>query len=184
MAKDNLRWLVLLVQLPASPSSARVALWRRLRTVGASSVMQGAWALPFSEAHRSLLAAEVELIEKTGGSAALLIGEAVAGTDGRSLKERFRADRAREYDEFAERANALLAEIAKETRARKFTFAEFEEVEDDFRKLQSWLVKIAARDFFPDKRRADARNRLRRCETALHDFAQKVYRADGATATE
>jgi hypothetical protein len=44
-----------------------------------------------------------------------------------TVVQRFRADRAREYDEFAECCAALLDEIGKETRAGKYTFAEMEE---------------------------------------------------------
>ena len=44
-------WLLLLAQLPSSPSSARVALWRRLRAVGAAGVLNGAWVLPHTAVH-------------------------------------------------------------------------------------------------------------------------------------
>lgn len=174
-------WLLLLAQLPASPSSARVALWRRLRSAGAASVMQGAWVLPHSKAHQALFAKELTLIRESGGTGALFACNTIAGADNPSLIERFRADRRREYDEFAERSDGMLAEIAKETRAKKFTFAELEEIEDDLAKLKAWLDKIAARDFFPDKRLAQARTGISRCESALRGFAEKVYRAEGAT---
>ena len=177
------KWLLLLAQLPASPSSARVALWRRLRAAGAASVMQGAWVLPHSKVHHMLRAKELTLIHENGGTAALFACSAIAGADNRDLIERFRADRGREYHEFADRSDGMLVEIAKETRARKFTFAELEEIEDDLAKLKAWLDKIAMRDFFPDKRHTGARTRLSRCEKALRVFAEKVYRAEGATRT-
>jgi hypothetical protein len=177
-------WLLFLAQLPASPSSARVGLWRRLRSAGAASVMQGAWVLPHNKAHHALFTKELALIRKSDGAAALFACTALAGTDNRTLTERFRADRGREYDEFAERSDGMLAEIAKETRARKFTFAELEEIEDDLAKLKAWLDKIATRDFFPDKRLVEARTRLNHCEKALQIFAKSVYRADGATRTQ
>jgi hypothetical protein len=66
--------------------------------------------------------------------------------------ERFRADRAREYDELTERCGALLAEISKETKAGKFSFADLEENEQDLAKLVRWLAEIRARGFFPDER--------------------------------
>ncbi len=177
-------WLLLLAQLPASPSSARVGLWRRLKSAGATSVMQGAWVLPHTKVHQELFAKELALIEQSGGTAALFASRAVAGADGEALKMLFRADRAREYDEFAQRSDGLLVEIDKETKKKKFTFAELEEIEDDLAKLRAWLDKIAARDFFPDKRQAEARRRLSRCEKALRAFAQTVYRSEGASPAE
>lgn len=53
-----------------------------------------------------------------------------------AIIQRFQADRSREYDEFAERCIALLAEISKETEAGKYTFAEMEETEHDIEKRE------------------------------------------------
>jgi hypothetical protein len=68
--------------------------------------------------------------------------------DDKEMIARFANDRQREYQEFATRAQGLLDEVAKEIAAEKFTFAELEEVEDDLKKLEVWLAKISARDFF------------------------------------
>jgi DNA-binding transcriptional regulator PaaX len=142
----KLKWLLLLTQIPASASSARVALWRRLRAAGATSVEHGAWMLPASEAHQTLLNELAQTVQSQGGSASLF--EATAMADDKEMIARFANDRQREYQEFATRAQGLLDEVAKEIAAEKFTFAELEEVEDDLKKLEVWLAKISARDFF------------------------------------
>ncbi len=142
----KLKWLLLLTQIPASASSARVALWRRLRAAGATSVEHGAWMLPATESHQTLLKELADTVESHGGSASLF--EATAVADDKEMIARFATDRQREYQEFATRAQGLLDEIAKEIAAKKFTFAELEEVEDDLKKLEVWLAKISARDFF------------------------------------
>ena len=46
MAHPPSGWLLLLVQLPSTPSSARVTLWRRLRSIGATTMVNSAWVLP------------------------------------------------------------------------------------------------------------------------------------------
>src|SRR5271163_4889156 len=110
-------WLLLLAQLPSTPSSGRVALWRRLRAIGATAVVNGAWVLPDTSAHAEFFEQLRVTILGQGGTAFVLavpvsppdVHEAIAG--------RFRADRGREYDEFAERCAALLEEIGKEGRA-------------------------------------------------------------------
>jgi len=99
------------------------------------------------------------------------VHEAIAG--------RFRADRGREYDEFAERCVALLDEISKEAGVGKYTFAEMEESEQDLEKLARWLPKIKARDFFPDERAHQSAELLARCRRALEGFSQAVYAAEG-----
>jgi hypothetical protein len=95
------------------------------------------------------------------------------------IVERFRADRGREYDELTERCGAFLAELSKETRAGKFTFAELEENEQELEKLTRWLAKIQARDFFPDERQPQAQKLAERCQQALESFSQGVYEAEG-----
>ncbi|WP_344138075.1 Chromate resistance protein ChrB [Saccharopolyspora halophila] len=178
-------WVLLLAQLPASPSSPRVTLWRRARAAGAAGLQNGAWVLPRTDAHVQLFDQLAEAVRKQDGSAFVLTAapaaEDAVGTD-EQIVARFRADRAREYDEFAERCSELLGEIDKETQRTKFTFAELEEIEQDLDKLVGWLDKITARDFFPDEHVTAATERLQRCRQALEGFARAVYDAEGLSA--
>ena len=173
----KLKWLLLLTQIPASASSARVALWRRLRAAGATSVEHGAWMLPETDVHQALLNELAQTVRKQGGSASLF--EATAISDDKKMIARFTNDRQREYQEFATRAQGLLDEVAKEIAAEKFTFAELEEVEDDLKKLEGWLAKIGARDFFAGNALAAAQDQLGACTRAVESFAANVYEADG-----
>lgn len=100
-----------------------------------------------------------------------------------AIVARFRSDRGREYDEFAERCAALMDEIGKEDKAGKYTFAELEESEQDLEKLARWLAKIQARDFFPDERGQEAAAMLARCQTAVEAFSQSVYAAEEVTGS-
>ena len=180
---NRMRWALLLTQLPAAPSSARVALWRRLRSAGAGSLLNGAWALPMSDENAALFQQLAETVRGQGGHATLFTAQSADENDA-AIVERFRADRAREYTEFDQRCAAFLAEIAKEERLEKFTFAELEEIEDDFQKLAAWLRKIEARDFFPTDQRRLARDTLGCCEASREAFAKAVYAREGLGATE
>ncbi len=172
-------WLLLLAQLPSTPSSARVALWRRLRAIGATTMVNSAWVLPDTAAHADFFEQLRENITRLNGTGFVLnVSGLPPGVD-ETIVQRFRADRAREYDEFAERCAALLEEIGRETRAEKYTFAEMEESEQDLEKLARWLAKIQARDFFPDERRPQAAAMMARCRSALNGFSQAVYIAEG-----
>lgn len=168
---------MLLAQLPASPSSARVALWRRLRAAGATSLLNGAWVLPATDDHATLFRQLAETARAQGGQATIFNGH---GADGdQDVIDRFRADRAREYGELDQRCAAFLSEIEKETGLEKFTFAELEEIEDDFGKLATWLAKIEARDYFPGEHMTLARQALETCERARDRFAETVYDREG-----
>jgi len=172
-------WVLLLAQLPSTPSSARVALWRRLRAIGATSVVNGTWVLPDTAPHRKFFEELQESVRKQHGTAFALIVHVSSPATDEAITERFRADRSQEYDEFAERCTALLDEIRKEAKAGKYTFAEMEESEQDLEKLARWLRKIRTRDFFPDERGRQAADLLARCRGAIEGFSQAVYEAEG-----
>jgi DNA-binding transcriptional regulator PaaX len=173
----KLKWLLLLTQIPATASSVRVAIWRRLRAAGATSVEHGAWMLPATQTHQTLLNELAATVQLQGGSASMF--EARAVSDDKEMITRFNNDRQREYQEFAIRAQGLLDEVAKEIAAAKFTFAELEEVEDDLKKLEVWLAKIYARDFFAGDALTAAQQQLGACAHAVENFAANVYAADG-----
>ena len=172
-------WLLLLAQLPRTPSSGRVALWRRLRAIGATAVVNGAWILPDIAQHSEILEQLQGSIREQGGTGFLLSVKPSPPEMNEAIIRRFRVDRSREYDEFAERCAALLEEIGKEAGAGKYTFAEMEESEQDLEKLARWLAKIQARDFFPDDRWPESADLLARCRSALEGFSQAVYAAEG-----
>jgi hypothetical protein len=174
-------WLLFLAQLPSSPSSARVALWRRLRARGAAGMLNGAWVLPQATPQAEFFEQLRETVHRQGGTAFVLTVSATPDVN-ETIVGRFRADRGREYDEFAERSTVLVDEIGKETRAGKFTFAELEEGEQDLEKLARWLTKIQARDFFPDERWPQSAEMLERCRIVLDGFAGAVYAAEGVQA--
>jgi len=178
---DKTEWLLLVAQLPATPSSARVALWRRLRAAGAAGLTNGAWALPHGEEHAALFAELAVTVRANGGSASVFAARSADAAEHAATVARFEADRAREYDEFGQRAAAFLAEVERETRLDKFTFAELEELEDDLQRLTVWLEKIRRREFFPGRDALDGAALLERCRSALGTFARTVYAREGVT---
>jgi len=172
-------WLLLLAQLPRTPSSARVTLWRRLRAAGATTMINSAWVLPETRSHEELLGQLQDRVIRRGGTAFVLRIAVSSAEVNETIVAHFRADRAREYDEFTERCAALLDEIDRENTAGKFTFAEMEEEEQDLGKLARWLAKIQARDFFSDERGQHAAAMLVQCRSAVETFSQAVYAAEG-----
>ena len=89
---------------------------------------------------------------------------------------RFKSDRDEEYREFISKCADFRAEIAKETKARHFAYAEIEENDVDLKKLQSWLVKIRKLDFCRATLAAEAEQRLRDCEALLEKIRPARFR--------
>jgi hypothetical protein len=172
-------WLVFIPQLPSSPSSLRVLVWRRMRAAGAAALQQGIWVLPQTLEHEQFLRDVLLEAQQQGGSGILMAATPLDADRADEVVERFRADRDQEYREFGVQCGDFLAEIAKETAARNLTFAALEENEQDLQKLHTWLEKIRARDFFGALQARAAADELAACERALSGFAEAIYAREG-----
>jgi hypothetical protein len=172
-------WLMFIPQLPSSPSSLRVLVWRRMRAAGAAALQQGVWVLPQTPEHEQLLRDILLEAQQQGGSGILLVATPLETDRAAEVVERFRADRDQEYREFGVRCRDFLAEIAKETNIRNLTFAALEENEHDLQKLHTWLEKIRARDFFGALQARAAADALAACECALRGFTEAIYAREG-----
>ncbi len=176
--------LMFLSQLPASPSSLRVMVWRRMKAAGALGLQNGVWVLPRAPEQERFLQELLATVEGQGASGQIFIIEPVSEAVQQDILARFRADRDREYAEFKEQCQALLAEIKKETGNQKFTFAVLEESEQSLQKLTGWLSKIQARDLFGSDQAEPSVAELEACRQAFDTFANQVYAQDGIDTTD
>jgi hypothetical protein len=172
-------WLIFFPQTPATPSSLRVLVWRRLQQAGAINLQGGAWMLPHTNEQERVLLTLLTEMEQQGGSGFFLEARAPNEVIQAGLIDRFQGERAKEYQEFDERCQQFLEEVEKETLAHKFSFAELEENEQDLLKLTRWLRKIQQRDFFPGSGSQEAVARLVQCRQALQAFTFSVYKQEG-----
>lgn len=179
VAPSALEWLLFLPQLPASPSSLRVQVWRRTRAAGGLGLQTGVIMFPRTADHERFARELLAEIERDGGSGSIFVGAPLDPALAAKMVARFRDDRDQEYAEFCERCEGLLAELRKESRGGKYTFAELEENEAELAKLVAWLEKIQARDYFGGSRAGDARAALAACQLAMRDFSRAVYAREG-----
>lgn len=170
-------WLLLTYKVPPEPAKKRIALWRRLKGMGAVYLQNGVCLLPKTDDHtRRLKMIENEIAEMAGESV-LLETVALDQAQENKVVSRFKADRDEEYVEFLDKCKDFEAEIAKETAASHFTYAELEENDVDLKKLQSWLEKIRKLDFYGATLAVEAQQRLQACEALLDAYAQRVFEA-------
>jgi hypothetical protein len=113
--KATRRWLVLVHQLPATPSNLRVRTWRRLQQIGAVPLKQAVYVLPDSgEAREDLEWLKAEIVA-TGGEASILEANHIDRAEDDHLMEAFK--RARQGD-YAALASDLEAALKKNERTR------------------------------------------------------------------
>jgi hypothetical protein len=170
-------WLLLTYKVPPEPAAKRIALWRRLKGMGAVYLQNGVCLLPKTDDH----ARRLKMLEndgaEIGGDAVIL--ETIALDRGQEEKvvARFKADRDEAYRELIDKCDDFEGEIAKETAAQHFTYAELEENDVDLKKLQVWFEKIRKLDFYGAELAAEAAKRLQGCERLLDAYAQRVFEA-------
>jgi hypothetical protein len=170
-------WLLLIYKVPPEPSKKRVAVWRRLKGMGAVYLQSGVCLLPKTDDHvRRLKILENEVVGM-GGEAVILETVALDRSQAEKVVARFKADRDEAYRELLEKCADFEAEIAKETAAHHFTYAELEENDVDLKKLEGCLEKIHKLDFYGATLAAEAQTRLRACEAVLEAYAQRVFEA-------
>ncbi len=170
-------WLLLTYKVPPEPAAKRVALWRRLKSMGAVYLQNGVCLLPKTDDHARRLKMLENDIAEMGGEAVILETIALDHIQEEKVLGRFIADRDEAYREFIDKCGDFEAEIAKETAARHFTYAELEENDADLKKLQDWLEKIKKLDFYGRGLAAEAASRLKACESLLDGYAQRVFDA-------
>ena len=171
-------WLLLTYKVPPEPATKRVALWRRLKSMGAIYLQNGVCLLPKADDHARRLKMIENDVAEMGGESVLLETLALDRAQEEKVIARFRADRDEQYREFLGRCADFEKEIAKEIAINKFTYAELEEEDTDLKKLQGWLEKIRKLDFYGATLAEEAAARLQACEALLDSYAQRVFDAN------
>lgn len=170
-------WLLLIYKVPPEPAAKRIALWRRLKGMGGVYLQNGVCLLPKTDDHARRLKMLENDVAEIGGDAVILETLALDRAQEEKVVGRFKADRDEAYRELIDKCDDFEAEIAKETEAQHFTYAELEENDVDLKKLQLWFDKIRKLDFYGAEVASEAAERLKGCERLLDTYAKHVFEA-------
>jgi hypothetical protein len=173
----SITWLLLTYKVPPEPAAKRIAVWRKLKAMGAVYLQNGVCLLPKTDDHLRRLKVVENDIEAGSGEAVLLETIGLDHIQEEKVVRRFTADRDEAYREFIDKCADFEAEIAKETKAEHFTYAELEENDEDLEKLKRWLVKIRKLDFYNAPLSEQADRSLTHCIELLEGYAKRVFDA-------
>jgi hypothetical protein len=154
-----------------SSSSRRVAVWRRLRQLGALAPAGSLYLLPATEANVEALDWLAQEIEEEGGEALVLRIEALQDAAQGRLVELFRGARDEEYRKLTVEAEEILAGLDGAPPAGSLEPAEpaasVEESRGALERLHRRFAEISRIDFFQAAEGAAAGAALARLEAAL-----------------
>lgn len=173
------RWLLLVHQLPATPSNLRVRTWRRLQQLGAVPLRQAVYVLPDSPTAREdfeWLRAE---IAAAGGEASILTGTHIDAAADAELVEAFKRARQNDYTNLARDLEAALKK-AEARRPRGRRGPAVRRLSEIFRQR---LSSIETLDFFAGAGRDRVIALIERLSTAAGAAAERSP-GDAGTAPE
>ena len=152
-----LDWLLCSYRLPRQPSRLRLAVWRRLRRIGALMLHDGLWTLPADTKTREDFEWLAEEIEERGGTVLLWESRSLDSAQDAVLAERFRAEAEERYTGLAEAAEQL-SRVARRPGLRTRSV---EQAMQRLRALERAIRLDRRRDYFRAPGRAAAEKAIR-----------------------
>jgi len=140
-------WVFLTYQLPRTPSAPRLALWRKLKRLGAAQLSDGLVALPADARTQEQFEWAADEVIEAGGTAGVWLARSTTPDQERQIMLAMDAARAEEYRNLIQQAEtALAADTAERRRA--------------LRRLRDEHHRIRRRDFFRPAEREKARQAM------------------------
>ena len=142
---------------------------------------QATWAVPDVPGVVEGVARAAALAARGEGELLVLTAQGRAEHDVARLQELFTEQRQEEWIEFLGDCGKFDAEIDKEIRIEKLTFAELEEEEQSLERLRRWHKAIKLRDVFGAPAAAEADQQLKHCGERLAKYTELVFAAQHQT---
>jgi hypothetical protein len=152
------QWVLLAYRLPREPSTPRIAMWRKLKRLGAVQLLDGLVALPLDSRNRERLEWLAEEVTDAAGEATIWIGELDSVVQERELAARMREAVAAQYRAVIEEVGKLRAQSPGRQRR-------------SLARLRRELRRVRARDYFPPPERELAQRAVESLATSLEEAA-------------
>jgi hypothetical protein len=161
-------WILLIHQLPPKPTNLRVRTWRKLQKLGAVSIKNSVYVLPFNEKTHEDFQWLKQEIEEADGEATVFRAGAVEGATDDEIIAEFRRARDEDYARLAGELDGLTDAIREQKRGGHLSPGRLSNHESELDKLHGDLERILSTDFFNAQSRRAAQATYERCQKALH----------------
>lgn len=149
-----MKWLLIIVTLSTENATARMRIWRALRSAGAAALRDGVYLLPDLADHYDKLRCLAEDVLQSGGDAHVL-------RTSESTTSHFSMlfDRSHDYELLIRDVAHLRSQLTPDTARQTIKEA---------RKLRSRYIRVVQIDFFPGLSQGNADSALIELETAVN----------------
>lgn len=144
---SGLEWVLLAYRLPREPSTPRIAVWRKLRRLGVTQLLDGLVALPADARTKEQLEWVADEVIEIGGQATVWIARTATAADERRLAAEMAEAVANDYRAVIDEAAQLASTGGTSART--------------LGRLRRQLERIDRRSFFPPPERNHARAAVR-----------------------
>jgi hypothetical protein len=163
--------LLLLIGLPPTPSSLRVRVWRRLRSLGAVALKRSAYLLPDTPERYEDFQWLAQEIQRDGGDATLIRVHQIENLSPGEVLRLFHEPRDRDYRQLAARYRKVLQKLDKKPKTAPLR------AEEELARISKDHQRIRDIDFFDAPGGAE----VRRVEEAI---AMRTRRPESARPQE
>lgn len=161
--------MLLIHLLPPNPTNLRVRIWRKLQKLGAISIKNSVYVLPFSEKTHEDFQWLKQEIESAGGEATVFRAGSVEGATDEEIIGAFRKGRDEEYSRLAAELDALTVAVREQKRGGHLSAGRLAGYEAELDKLHLELERVVSTDFFGAEGRVAAIKAYEQCQKALRD---------------
>ena len=153
-------WIVFSYSLPSHlGSSRRVAVWRRLKRLGAITFNSGVYVLPNKEDCLESFQWLAQEVQEAKGDSMVMKVEKFEGLSDNAVMEEFRKTCKENYKELNER----LIKLEKELNTKKS-----KQIKDKLRRLENQFSEITKVDFFQSSYGKDIMNRMKKIKEKIN----------------
>jgi len=149
-------WVLLAYRIPREPSTPRIAVWRKLRRLGAVQLLDGLVGLPYDARTKEHLEWIADEVVAAGGEANLWVARPATKAQERALAAQMAGEVEAEYDAIVEEATSARDDgpgTRKRTAAR----------------LRRDLERVRQRDHFPRRGFERATEAIDRLEASIDE---------------
>jgi hypothetical protein len=166
--------LLLLVGVPPNPSSLRVKVWRRLRTLGAVPLKRSAYLLPDTPERYEDFQWLAQEIQREGGDATLVRVQQIENVTAEDVRRLFHEPRDHDYRQLAVRYRKVLQGLDRKSAARSTR------IQEELARLAKEHRRVRDLDFFDAPGGAEVR-RLEEAIAMRSRRPEKVQREERPT---